>query len=46
MKKYTFIILCLMALVPKSLRADEYPKVIIPGDYADPTILRDGADFI
>lgn len=29
----------------KSLEASNYPKVILPGDYADPTILRDGKDF-
>ncbi len=25
--------------------AQDYPKVIFPGDYPDPTILRDGKDF-
>lgn len=27
------------------VRAQEYPKAILTGDYADPTILRDGADY-
>ncbi len=27
------------------LYADEYPKVILQGDYPDPTIIRDGSDF-
>lgn len=27
------------------MSAQEYPKVILPGDYADPTIVRDGADY-
>lgn len=25
--------------------ASDYPKVILPGDYPDPTILRDGTDY-
>lgn len=25
--------------------AQEYPKVILPGDYPDPTIIRDGKDY-
>lgn len=29
----------------ETLPAQEYPKVILRGDYADPTILRDGKDF-
>jgi beta-xylosidase len=24
---------------------NQYPRVVLPGDYPDPTILRDGADF-
>ncbi|HAR38421.1 MAG TPA: glycosyl hydrolase family 43, partial [Porphyromonadaceae bacterium] len=26
-------------------KAQEYPKTILPGDYPDPTIVRDGADY-
>lgn len=33
--------LCLNSLVS----AQEYPKVILSGDYPDPTIVRDGADY-
>lgn len=45
MKKQIFIFLCLSALFAGLIRANEYPKVIISGDYADPTILRDGTDY-
>lgn len=38
------IILALMLSVKLSY-SQEFPKVIIPGDYADPTILRDGKDY-
>lgn len=36
------ICLCLFCLL---LEAQEYPKVIFPGDYPDPTIVRDGKDY-
>lgn len=28
-----------------TIQAQEYPKVIFPGDYPDPTIVRDGEDY-
>jgi len=42
-KKY----LCLFAaiIVAHLATAQDYPKVIFPGDYPDPSILRDGKDF-
>ncbi len=43
MKKCT--LLFLFTLMNWVLYAQEYPKVIIPGDYADPTIMRDGKDY-
>lgn len=39
------ILLILFACVSWQLPAQEYPKVIIPGDYADPSIMRDGKDY-
>lgn len=45
MKNILLLMVCLMALVPSVLSANEYPKVILRGDYADPTILRDGKDY-
>lgn len=34
-----------MLLLSTSLKSQEYPKVIIPGDYPDPTIMREGKDY-
>lgn len=39
------ILLFLFACVSWQLRAQDYPKVIISGDYADPSIMRDGKDY-
>lgn len=39
------IILFLFALATGIFHAQEYPQAIISGDYADPTILRDGNDY-
>lgn len=40
------MLFCLITLISGVLFADEgYPKVILRGDYADPTILRDGNDY-
>lgn len=39
------ILLFLFVCVSWLLRAQDYPKVIIPGDYADPSIMRDGKDY-
>ncbi len=38
-----FLVLLLIHL--DGVKAQEYPKVILPGDYPDPTILRDGKDY-
>ncbi len=34
-----------LSLVCSIMQAQQYPKVIIKGDYADPTIMRDGKDY-
>lgn len=39
---YLALTLCMMFL---SVLSQDYPKAILPGDYPDPTILRDGADY-
>lgn len=39
------ILLILFACVSWQICAQDYPKVIIPGDYADPSIMRDGKDY-
>lgn len=39
------ILLILFACVTWQLSAQDYPRVIIPGDYADPSIMRDGKDY-
>lgn len=39
------ILLFLFTLMNWSFYAQEYPKVIIPGDYPDPSIIRDGEDY-
>lgn len=38
------VVFVLLAL-SSTINAQEYPKVIFPGDYPDPSILRDGKDF-
>lgn len=43
MKRITSI-LCLF-LVCLIVKAQEYPKAVLPGDYPDPTIVRDGEDY-
>lgn len=46
MKKATLLHLLLLASVCLfSAKAQQYPKAILPGDYPDPTIVRDGADY-
>lgn len=39
------VLFFLLALSSWILYAQEYPKVIIPGDYPDPSIIRDGKDY-
>lgn len=43
MKRFLFFILC--PLFAMWVYAQEYPKAILPGDYPDPTIVRDGDDY-
>lgn len=43
MKK--IIALCILFQIVLSLYSQNYPKVIMQGDYPDPTILRDGEDY-
>lgn len=43
MKKFS--LLFLLALMLLHVDAQEYPKVILPGDYPDPSIVRDGKDY-
>ncbi|GAB1415759.1 family 43 glycosylhydrolase [Paludibacter sp.] len=47
MIKFKFQLLLLLFLIgiSYSAQAQEYPKVILSGDYPDPTIVRDGADY-
>ena len=40
----TFII-SFIAFVILQINAQTYPKVILPGDYPDPSIMRDGKDY-
>ena len=44
MKRIPFFILTALIFV-FSVKAQEFPKAILSGDYPDPTILRDGDDF-
>lgn len=45
MNKLLHIILYVFCVGICTIEAQEYPKVIFPGDYPDPSILRDGKDF-
>lgn len=44
MKRFLCACLCLLALWP-AMAGDVYPKVVLSGDYPDPSILRDGDDY-
>lgn len=39
------ILALLLPSLATAKTADNYPRAIVPGDYADPTIIRDGDDF-
>ncbi|TWT87129.1 Beta-xylosidase [Pseudobythopirellula maris] len=39
------LIFVLLLLASSSLVAAEYPRAILPGDFPDPTIIRDGEEF-
>ncbi len=43
--KYIVLIIVLFAINTSMIFAQEYPRVILKGDYADPTIVRDGSDY-
>ena len=43
MKKYVSLVL--FSLLSWVVCAKDFPKVILAGDYPDPTILRDGKDY-
>lgn len=43
MKRLLFLVLITIAAAHTN--AQQYPKVILPGDYPDPTLVRDGADY-
>ena len=43
MKKYVSLVL--FSLLSWAVCATDFPKVILAGDYPDPTILRDGKDY-
>jgi beta-xylosidase len=38
-------IICLLHVICTNISAQEYPKVIFPGDYPDPSIMRDGENY-
>ena len=43
--KRNSLIAYLMAVASLTSAAGEFPKAILPGDYPDPSILRDGEDY-
>lgn len=43
MKRLFFIVFCWAVVL--QINAQQYPKAILPGDYPDPTVLRDGKDY-
>lgn len=43
-KKLLLLVFLILAAVQPS-GAQEYPKAILPGDYPDPSIMRDGKDY-
>lgn len=44
MKRILCWCLCVLAILP-AMAQDVYPKVVLPGDYPDPSVLRDGDDY-
>lgn len=44
-KAILLVFLSILSGYAMNVTAQEYPKVILPGDYADPTIVRDGPDY-
>jgi len=45
MTKLVCCALLCFSLLPCALRAEDYPRAILRGDYPDPTIVRDGDDY-
>ena len=47
MKKLAIVFLLSVFMLPArgSDSVSGFPRVILPGDFADPTIVRDGADY-
>lgn len=43
MKRLLLLVLLVTSIA--QLNAQDYPKVILPGDYPDPSIMRDGKDY-
>ena len=43
MKQLLFFVF--LTLLIARTDAQEYPKAILPGDYPDPSIMRDGEDY-
>jgi beta-xylosidase len=43
LKSVLFVVL--VALTFMSGQAQEYPKVVLPGDYPDPSVIREGEDY-
>ena len=43
--KRLIIVACLMSMLVCETMAGNYPKVILRGDYPDPSVLRDGDDY-
>lgn len=44
-KNLLFALLCLVACLGLPAKAQQFPRAILPGDYPDPTIVRDGQDY-
>ena len=45
LRRFICMLFCIVLASISSIKAQEFPKVIFPGDYPDPSILRDGEDF-
>ncbi|PTQ93652.1 beta-xylosidase [Mucilaginibacter yixingensis] len=43
-KRFILILICGFLFAP-NLYAQQYPKAIMPGDYPDPSIMREGKDY-
>ena len=41
----SYVLISILAFAGISANAQEYPKVVLTGDYPDPTIVRDGKDY-